>query len=107
MTKGKALGPDGFPIELFQEFWEVIKLSLLEVVRNFESLQKTKMLRVMNATILSLIPKWEGPNSLDLFRPITLCSVVYRVITKLIVEHLKLWLNGLISEERGIFVVSR
>ena len=32
MKKGKALGPDGFPIEFFQEFWEIIKFDLLEVV---------------------------------------------------------------------------
>lgn len=33
MKKGKALGPDGFPIEFFQEFWEIIKFDLLEVVQ--------------------------------------------------------------------------
>ena len=38
MKKGKALGPDGFPIEFFQEFWEIIKFDLLEFVQ--ESYQK-------------------------------------------------------------------
>lgn len=33
MKKGKALGPNGFPIEFFQEFWEIVKLDLLEVVQ--------------------------------------------------------------------------
>lgn len=33
MKKGKALGPDGFPIEFFEEFWEVIKFDLLGVVQ--------------------------------------------------------------------------
>lgn len=32
MNKGKALGPDGFLIEFFQEFLEIIKLDLLAVV---------------------------------------------------------------------------
>ena len=33
MTTGKALGPDGFPIEFFQEFLEIINFDLLEVVQ--------------------------------------------------------------------------
>jgi hypothetical protein len=33
MKRGKAPGPDGFLIEFFQEFWEVIKLDLLDVVQ--------------------------------------------------------------------------
>ncbi|XP_059076969.1 uncharacterized protein LOC131876167 [Cryptomeria japonica] len=32
MQKGKAPGPDGFSIEFFQEFWDIISLDLLEVV---------------------------------------------------------------------------
>lgn len=33
MKKGKALGPYGFPVEFFQEFRDIIKLDLLEVVQ--------------------------------------------------------------------------
>lgn len=32
MKKGKELGPDGFLVEFFQEFWDIIKLDLLAVV---------------------------------------------------------------------------
>lgn len=33
MRKGKSLGSDGFPVEFFQEFWDIIKLDLLDVVQ--------------------------------------------------------------------------
>ncbi|XP_057841787.1 uncharacterized protein LOC131051337 [Cryptomeria japonica] len=41
MRKGKAPGSDGFPIEFFQEFWDIINLDFLEVVR--ESLERLKI----------------------------------------------------------------
>ncbi|XP_057862719.1 uncharacterized protein LOC131071037 [Cryptomeria japonica] len=70
MKKGKAPGPDGFPIEFFQEFWEIIKFDLLEVIQ--ESHRNKKMLKSMNSTFLALIPKMEGANRLAQFRPIAL-----------------------------------
>lgn len=84
MKKGKAPSPDGFPIEFFQEFWEIIKYDLLDVVQ--ESHRNKQMLKSMNSTFLALIPKKEGANSLDQYRPIPLCNVVYKIITKLIAE---------------------
>ena len=105
MKKGKAPGPDGFPIEFFQEFWEIIKFDLLEVVQ--ESYQNKQMLKSLNATFLALIPKVDGANRLDQFRPIALCNVTYKIITKLIAERLKPFLATLIFEELGGFVGDR
>ena len=57
------------------------------------------MLKSLNATFLSLIPKIDGANRLDQFKLIALCNVTYKNISKLIVERLKLFLANLISEE--------
>ena len=65
MKKGKALGPDGFQIEFFQELWDIIKLDLLAVVQ--ESQHNSQMLRAINATFLALIPKMEGADRLSQF----------------------------------------
>lgn len=105
MKKGKAPGPDGFPIEFFQEFWEIVKFDLLAVVQ--ESHRNKQMLRSMNSTFLVLIPKQEGAVRLTQFRPIALCNVVYKIITKLIAERLKPLLCSLISPEQGGFVEGR
>lgn len=69
-----------------------------------ESLRNKQMLKSMNSTFLVLIPKKEGANNLDQFKPIALCNVVYKIITKLIVERLKPFLGTLISKEQGGFV---
>ena len=41
------------------------------------------------------------------YRPIALCNVVYKIITKLIVERLKPLLSTLISPKQGGFVEGR
>lgn len=33
MKKGKVPGPDGFLVEFFQEFWDIVKIDLLAVVQ--------------------------------------------------------------------------
>ncbi|XP_057836070.2 uncharacterized protein LOC131046358 [Cryptomeria japonica] len=82
-----------------------VEEDLLEVV--CESLHSKQMLRALNATFLVLIPKKEGADKLDLFRPIALCNVAYKIITKLMAERLKSCLPMIISEEQGGFVAGR
>ena len=35
MEKNKAPGPDGFPAEFFQKFWEILKVDLLNMFTCF------------------------------------------------------------------------
>ena len=103
MRKGKAPGPDGFLVEFFQEFWDIINHDLLDVVQ--ESYSNKEILWALNATFLVLIPKKEEANQLDFFRPISLCNVVCKIVTKLLAERLKVWLPMVISKQEGGFVV--
>jgi hypothetical protein len=38
MEHNKALGPDGFPAEFYQVFWEVIKADLMALFHDFHNL---------------------------------------------------------------------
>lgn len=58
----------------------------------------------MNTTFIALIPKEKNPASLDRFRPILLCNVCYKIISKLMANRLKGLLPKLVSEEQGGFV---
>ena len=69
-----------------------------------ESKTKRRVLKAFNATFLTLIPKDAGADTPDKFRPIALCNVIYKIISKVIANQLKSPLPMLISPEQSIFV---
>ena len=76
------------------ELWSIVE----------DSRVSRRILPTLNATFLTLIPKYEGDDSPDKFKPISLCNVIYKIITKVIVNRLKFLLLGLISHEQSGFV---
>ena len=105
MAQGKTPGPDGFATNFFHFFWEMIKEEFWAILE--ESRSKRGVLKSFNATFLSLIPKGEGGDSPGKFRPISLCNVIYKIITKVIANRLKPLLPVLISPEQWGFVEVR
>ena len=61
----------------------------------------------MNRTHVALIPKIQGPETLGNYRPISLCNVGYKVVTKIIVARLRPYLDKLISPLQAAFVPGR
>jgi hypothetical protein len=55
MNKNKAPDPDGFSAGFFQAAWPVVGEAVCEVVLEF--FHTGKMLREVNATILTIVPK--------------------------------------------------
>ena len=98
MALGKSPGPDGFTSNFFHYFWDMIKEEVVGIVE--ESRNKKGVLRAFNATFLSLIPKETGVDRPDKFKPIALCNVVYKIISKVIANHLKPLLPTLICPEQ-------
>ncbi|KAL0291511.1 UNVERIFIED_CONTAM: hypothetical protein Scaly_2635100 [Sesamum calycinum] len=66
-----------------------------------------RLLKQVNTTILALIPKVRAPSTVSDFRPISCCNVLYKVITKIIVQRLRLVLDKLISPSQNAFVPGR
>eukprot|EP00253_Pinus_taeda_P009744 PITA_09744 len=102
MPKNKAPGPDGFTIEFYHTAWSFMGNDLLDIVE--ESRCSKRMHQGLNATFLALIPKTGCSEEPQGFRPISLCNVVYKIITIVMVNRLKLILPDLIAPEETGFV---
>jgi len=62
-----------------------------------EFFKKGKLLKTWNATFLALAPKIATAKDLKDFRPISLCNVVYKIITKY-------YLNDLNTSSLNLFL---
>ena len=65
------------------------------------------MLKYLNKTHIVLIPKIQGPKTLGNYRPISLCNLVYKIVTKIIVARLRPYLEKLVSPLQTTFVPRR
>ncbi|KAG8386900.1 hypothetical protein BUALT_Bualt03G0196900 [Buddleja alternifolia] len=98
-------GPDGFSALFFQSCWDFIYQDLYEAVRDFFS--GTPLPRSISATTIVLIPKSESPNTWADFRPISLCNVTNKILTKLFYKKIEKVLPPSISLSQSGFVPGR
>lgn len=58
-------------------------------------------------TTVILVPKVNEPQRLKNLRQINLCNVLYKIISKVLANRLKVFLNEIISPNQSAFVPGR
>lgn len=88
MEHNKAPGPDGFPAEFFQVFWEVIKKDLMAMFNDFH--KEELPLHSLNFGIITLPPKHKEAKQIQQYRPICLLNVSFKIFMKVLANRVAL-----------------
>jgi hypothetical protein len=80
-------------------------VDLLVVVE--DSRRNKKMLKSFNTKNIAIIPKVQNPTSFIDFCPISLCNIVYKIISNVIYLRLQHIIPHIISQDQGEFVLGR
>lgn len=102
MHPDKSLGLDGMNPHFFQEYWDIIGQSVTEACLHW--IQNGTIPKEVNETLIILIPKKKSPKKLDEYRPISLCNVLYKILSKMLASRLKCILPRIILNNRVLLL---
>ncbi|GAU17808.1 hypothetical protein TSUD_171970 [Trifolium subterraneum] len=100
-----APGPDGLLGRFYHTYWDIVGRDITKEV--LWVLNQGGSPQPYNDTHICLIPKINKPSYPSEFRPISLCNVTLKIITKAIANRLKTILPTIISPNQSAFVLGR
>lgn len=66
-----------------------------------------KLLKEVDRTFITLIPKSEDAKNIKEYMPISLCNFLYKIISKVLVSWMRLVLHNIISANQFTFIHGR
>jgi hypothetical protein len=105
MAPLKALGPDGFNASFFQQNWPILGEEISRGILNF--FNSGILPHNLYSTLIALIPKNDNPECVNEFRLISLCNVLYKLVSKVLANRLKKVLPDIISPTQSAFIPGR
>jgi len=104
MDSSKALGIDGYNVHIFKCSWNIIGDSVAAILEFF----KTSFIpKIINCTYVTLLPKEANATPVKNFRPIACCTVIYKIISKILTSRMQGVLNSVVCENQSAFVKAR
>ena len=104
MGPTEAPEPDGMNAFFHKKFWHIVSNDVTNAVLDF--LNTGILLLELNYAHIVLIPKVKYTEKMLDFRPISLCNVIYKIISKVLANRLKLILPQLISSLRVLLCLA-
>jgi hypothetical protein len=101
----KSPGPDDYSMGIYQNSWDTVGLDVTRAALHF--LNGGPFEAALNSTNLCLIPKVTSPSHVKDYRPISLCNLLYKIISKVFANKLKQVLPAIISPKQSAFIPGR
>lgn len=105
MRHSKASGSDGLNSYFYLKFWPIVGPDVVQAVLGI--LNGREFPSLFNHTHVIVIPKKQHCVKVGDFRPISLCNVLYKLVTMVIVNRLKACLPSIITENHSAFIPRR
>ena len=100
-----APGPEGYSAGFFHDNWPIVGDEVCQAI--FTSLNSRILNTDLNFTYIAFIPKKQNASVVSDFRPISLCNVLYMIISKVLANRLKEILPKIISATQSAFILGR
>lgn len=101
----KAPGIDGHNAYFFKNTWQIVKKYNIVAVKRFFS--TGTLYKPIHCTLVSLVPKVHSPVTVKEYRPIVCCSVLYKIISKVLTMRLHDVVATIICDGQVGFVPGR
>lgn len=105
MGELKAPGPDGFSPGFFQRYWHILGGTVIDAVQGM--FVTGRLLPGINDSLICLIPKGAAPDRLNQCRPIALCNVLVKIVSKFLANRLRPLMAKLTGPFQASFIPGR
>ena len=105
LAKDKSPRPNGWPVEFFLSFLDMLMDELLHMVE--QSKVEGFVSDTLNSTFSTTTPNKNKPKTINDYSPISLCNLAYKIITKIISNRLRTRLADMMSKEQFGFFGNR
>ena len=105
LGKNKAPGPDGYTIEFLISFWDHFKDNYLALFNEFY--ENGRFNACVKENFICLFKKKEDAVRVKDFRPISLTTLIYKLVAKVLTERLKKVMPSIIAPSQSGFLEGR
>jgi mannosylglycoprotein endo-beta-mannosidase len=106
LPSDKAPGPNGFTGAFFKKCWPIIKFDVMRAILQFNNLHVANLHWVNSANIV-LLPKKEGAEEINDYRPISAIHAIAKIIAKMIASRIAPLMDDLVSNAQSAFIKKR